>query len=119
MKIDEDNVDSCLEALKSEGVKAIVLTLGEKGLVLSTKEHKIQVAAKKVELVNVTGAGDSLASGIIHKVAEHLRNGGDPTISEEDLQFGIECAKTALECEAAVNPAIATLAKKENQKDKI
>lgn len=47
------------------GVENVVLTLGEQGCLLASRESKQHIAAISTEVVDVSGAGDALLSGFI------------------------------------------------------
>eukprot|EP01127_Copromyxa_protea_P017780 TRINITY_DN5467_c0_g1_i3.p1 TRINITY_DN5467_c0_g1~~TRINITY_DN5467_c0_g1_i3.p1 ORF type:complete len:259 (+),score=45.88 TRINITY_DN5467_c0_g1_i3:74-778(+) len=101
-----DFMETALQIILDKGTKNVILTLSEEGLLLASQKERLRLPAPQVEIVNVTGAGDSLAAGIIHRLA---RKEDKSKITKEDLNFGILCAKMALECVAAVNPKLATL----------
>lgn len=69
------------EAIKDRGVKNIVITLGEGGIFYSSPVRSGQIMPYKVEVVDVTGAGDALTAGVLssmiygHDLKEACRHG--------------------------------------------
>ena len=111
--------------LLERGVKSIILTRGAKGIIVATKKGKQKLAALPAKIINVfdslsisnflqvTGAGDSLTSGIALKLSQKINNTNRiPEIELSDMEFGLKCAKAALETESAVNPNIYQLVTK-------
>ncbi len=52
--------------LRSKGVQRVIVTLGEQGVLMATEEGEHHFPAKRVNVVDVTGAGDSFTAGLIH-----------------------------------------------------
>ena len=76
------------------------ISLGKDGLKTQTQTFPAYPIAKE-KIKNMTGAGDALFAGIIHK-------GPNATI-DEAAQFGLRCAALTLESPEAVNPELKTL----------
>ncbi|MFX1293732.1 MAG: carbohydrate kinase family protein [Promethearchaeota archaeon] len=55
-------------------VEIAVITLGEKGNLIATKDLEIKIPAEKVKVVDTTGAGDAFSAGFIYGL---LRNNFD------------------------------------------
>lgn len=88
--------DTMLEVMK-QGIKNLVVTSGEKGVTyFSENGEQGELPAMKVEVVDVTGAGDSLSSGIIYGIqqGEALRTA---------CQMGIAAASITLQTELTVS----------------
>jgi len=61
----KDDPNEAAEALISKGVQLAVISMGEKGLIAKTWNTTFEMPAFKVPVVDPTGAGDALCSGII------------------------------------------------------
>jgi len=61
----QKNIEEILESL-SELTNLIVLTLADKGAIVFDGEEKIYTKAKKVKVVDTTGAGDAFAAGFLY-----------------------------------------------------
>ncbi|PKR77111.1 sugar kinase [Halalkalibacillus sediminis] len=61
----EDCSKAC-EFLHARGVKQVVITLGSSGIYFSSKENQGHIAPPKVEVVDVTGAGDAFAACLMY-----------------------------------------------------
>jgi ribokinase len=63
-------LDEIIPQLLSQGVKNVVMTLGEKGVVYSVGESVRYMKADKVKVVDTTGAGDTFNAGLAVYLAE-------------------------------------------------
>lgn len=97
----EDNVSYLL----NKGVKNVVVSNGEKAIVIgeNNKVSKVEIVPLET-VVNATGAGDALYSGII----DHLLKGNSLT---DSCIFGDKVAKLTLQSEKAVSEQISKLNK--------
>ncbi len=84
-------------ALQERGAASVVLTLGPGGVVVAAGETLSHLPAPKVEVVDVTGAGDALIAGTLYGL---LRGGALP----EAARLGQRAARLALESGASVPP---------------
>jgi len=62
--------DAC-EVLHSIGAQTIVITLGAKGTLLSTKEYNKIIPSIEVKPVDTTGAGDAFIGCLLQQIAAH------------------------------------------------
>ena len=62
--------DAC-EALHTIGTETIVITLGSKGTLLSTKEYNKIIPSIEVNPVDTTGAGDAFIGCLLQQIATH------------------------------------------------
>lgn len=47
------NTEECISLLLNSGVKHVLLTKGDQGLIMATQENRISLPALKVDVVNV------------------------------------------------------------------
>ncbi len=79
---DNEGYAALLNALRAIGVKTIVMTIGEKGVIYTENQSQTHLAGHKVNAIDTTGAGDtfngylavSLAKGMSLKSAVALAN---------------------------------------------
>ncbi len=83
VKLAEDEIEFCtgerdpeqaLRRLEKSGIGLPVVTLGERGALYARAGELIQVAAPKVEAVDLTGAGDGFDAGLLAKLSGCLRS---------------------------------------------
>ena len=61
-----------------EGLKLVVLSLGEKGCLAITPRGETAVPSPSVQVVDTTGAGDGFVAGLLSGIA------GDATVLDDD-----------------------------------
>lgn len=69
---DKESAIMLAKVFIDKGVGTCIITLGEKGSVLVDKYDEISIAAKKVDAVDSTGAGDSFIGAFISGLVEGL-----------------------------------------------
>lgn len=84
-------------SLKLLGAGRVVLTLGEQGVWWSDHTGEGHLLPEKVDVVDVTGAGDSLIAGVLYGLL--LGN-----TMEKACQIGISCASFTLQTNQTVAP---------------
>eukprot|EP00741_Cyanophora_paradoxa_P017374 tig00020964_g16783.t1 len=102
----------CVEAgkphagrLLGAGVRCVVAKMGKYGILLATKDEKTgapvfsHYPAFPANVVNVTGAGDSVVGGMVAALV-----GGAPL--EAAVVVGLKAAKLSVECSSAISPAL-------------
>ena len=67
--IDDASAAKAADALLSKGIETVIITLGEKGLMLATKDGKEMIANNKVEAVDSTAAGDAFTGSLAYGLA--------------------------------------------------
>lgn len=90
-----DAADAALRELHRRGAKRIVLTLGEEGLVWFDDGRTGKLLPDKVDVVDVTGAGDSLVAGVLFGLTE-----GETL--EGACRSGMKCAALTLQTKQTV-----------------
>lgn len=88
------------EIILAKGVERVIITRGENGLVFATQDGEAgAIMPPFVHVVDVTGAGDALASGIIyaHHKGMHI---------EDACKIGIICASVTLTSKETVHPQL-------------
>lgn len=97
---DEIDLYKAAKIIMEKGVQNLVITLGEKGLIYYTQSGNFgEVSPPNIKIEDVTGAGDSLVSGIIFA---HL-NGLE---TEEACKIGVTCSALTLQSNQTVNPKL-------------
>ena len=79
--ITADNITNAMAKARSLGIQNILVSLGAKGAVLSTKGKTLYLHQPNIPLVNKVGAGDAMLAAFIGKLSE----GSTP---EEALRYG-------------------------------
>ncbi|PLR96131.1 sugar kinase [Bacillus sp. T33-2] len=88
------------EIIMKKGVQKVVISRGDKGLIFFTRSGEAGVLLPpKINVQDVTGAGDSLVAGIIYA---HL-NGVN---TEDACKIGIACSILTLQSKETVNPTL-------------
>ncbi|MDP4085552.1 MAG: carbohydrate kinase family protein [Bacillota bacterium] len=87
------------EAILKSGVERVVITRGDKGLIYFTKKGEAGVLLPpEILITDVTGAGDSLVSGIIFSFLKGLG-------TVDACKVGISCSIITLQSNETVNPS--------------
>ncbi|MDV3104554.1 carbohydrate kinase family protein [Thermococcus waiotapuensis] len=91
----KDPID-VLWGFKNLGAKNVILSMGSKGVIALTEEGRyIRVPAEKAELVDPTGAGDSLLGTVLAKLSQ----GYD---MEEAIRSGVKVASKVVSAEGTL-----------------
>lgn len=88
--------------LHDQGVGTIVVTQGERGIVVSEHRNVLHLPAIPTTVIDVTGAGDALVAG---SLAAHLC--GQPLA--DSLAIGIQAARLTVETTESVSPYLSQL----------
>ncbi|WP_020408340.1 PfkB family carbohydrate kinase [Hahella ganghwensis] len=95
-----DGSDSdMIHQLLSRGVKKVLFSRGNQGLILATADDYIEQPSYATELVSDTGAGDALMAGCVYAELEQM-----PV--REQAVLGLACAAMTLSSKHAVNPEL-------------
>ncbi|MEZ5175501.1 MAG: PfkB family carbohydrate kinase [Acidimicrobiia bacterium] len=90
-------VRAAARALHARGIELVWIRLGERGSLLSTTDHAIEIPAIPTVVQDVTGAGDSMLGAFCHV----LLKGGSP---EEAARFGHAAAALTIASSHTVRP---------------
>jgi 6-phosphofructokinase 2 len=80
--------DVALDVINKGRCEALLISLGETGAMLVTKDEVVQVVAPRVKRRSTVGAGDSMVAGVVHSLAigKSLK---------EAVQYGVACGTAA------------------------
>jgi ribokinase len=67
---DEASAAKAADALLAKGVGTVIITLGDKGLMLASKEAKAMISNHKVKAVDSTAAGDAFTGALAYGLAK-------------------------------------------------
>ncbi|WP_026883517.1 ribokinase [Clostridium akagii] len=81
-----------------KGVKAVIITLGENGVALVTKDNAEVIPAYKVDVVDTTAAGDSFLGALVSKI--NMQNINFEGLKEA-VQFGNKVASITVQRKGA------------------
>ncbi len=90
-------VRTAAQSLHARGVELVWIRLGERGSMLSTADHIIELAAVATDVEDVTGAGDSMLGAFCHV----LLAGGS---AKEAARFGHAAAALTIASSHTVRP---------------
>ncbi len=83
------------EKLVEMGIGVVIVTLGEKGALVRTKDGYVYSEAEKVTVVDTTGAGDAFMGGFLYKV---IKSGKREFTLEEIKDFAAFANRVATYC---------------------
>ena len=98
---DDNSVQAAAEKILARGARNVIITRSEKGLYYTNGmgESGFLIGQPAESVVDVTGAGDSLASGIMLGAIE-----GYSIL--ESCQYGMACASMTIRSKETVSPAL-------------
>lgn len=67
--VDEKSIKNCYQYIESQGTKALLVTLGEKGSFYIDEKVSIKMPARNVKVVDTTAAGDTFLGAFISQLA--------------------------------------------------
>jgi fructokinase len=67
----DKSVDGVAKEFIGMGVKLVVVTLGDAGIVAITKDEKVAVDAVKTKVVDTVGAGDTVGAILVEAIVKH------------------------------------------------
>ena len=109
------------ETFRPRGIQIFMVTLGSEGAILFAPQGEAQAAAREIEVVDTTGAGDGFMSGFLAALTASLRRRSPDApwrdmldaLSLDDLQCALELGTwvgTTVCSELGATPALPTLA---------
>ena len=97
--VDEESAVRSLDWFLAKGVKEIIISMAEQGVLLGTEKEKVWFTHRLIDLDNATGGGDSLLGAYL---AERQRGRG----TKEAMRFAISAAVTAIEQDAVTRRSL-------------
>ncbi|ARM76206.1 ribokinase [Acidianus manzaensis] len=94
-----DDIEYGLEILLKKVKMAVIITLGERGALIATKQKRILIPAPKVKPVDTTGAGDVFNAALAH----YLEKNED---LETSVQFANKIASYSVTTFGAIGPRL-------------
>ncbi|CAM5779938.1 MULTISPECIES: carbohydrate kinase [Brevibacillus] len=98
IKTMQDCEEACRK-IRARGVKSVVVTLGEQGIYYQSEDQAEKLAPYPTEVVDVTGAGDAFASGLLYGVVN-----GEPL--GRACRLGMAASALTLQTEYSVSPLL-------------
>jgi fructokinase len=83
------------EQILAEGVRLVVITLGKGGAFGAHRDHRIQVAAPQVEVVDTIGAGDAFGAALLAWLYDHDLIGPRLSLDASQLSAALDYASLA------------------------
>ncbi|TPG88287.1 winged helix-turn-helix transcriptional regulator [Brevibacillus laterosporus] len=100
MKINNvEDVKTACQLIRKRGVLHVIVTMGEQGIFVSSAEHEVLLPPYPVDVVDVTGAGDAFASGLLHGVLH-----GEEIL--DACRLGLAASALTLVTEQSVSPEL-------------
>ncbi|MGB9808898.1 MAG: carbohydrate kinase [Caldanaerobacter sp.] len=93
----DEDMKKAVKYLRQKGVKNVIVTLGEKGVYVSSEELEKFIEPYKTDIVDATGAGDALTAGLVYGIF----NGYSLEIS---IKMGLAAASLTISSPYTVNP---------------
>lgn len=90
---DEKTAQESLEWFLNLGVKEILISMADKGLLLGTPEKKVWYTHRRIELENATGGGDTLLGAYVSKRLEGIE-------PHDAIKFAISASVSVIEQDA-------------------
>ena len=90
----EDDPIKICKVLRAKGVKSVIVSLGENGLLYQDPSGLFKVTHKVITPVNTNGAGDALLAGFAARL---------DSVFEEQLQWGIASSFASLQSSSATS----------------
>lgn len=66
--VNDDDMKRAVKHIKGKGVKNVIVTLGERGIYISSDGLEKFIEPYKCEIIDATGAGDALTAGFVYGI---------------------------------------------------
>jgi pseudouridine kinase len=93
----DEDMKKAVKYLRQKGVKNVIVTLGERGVYISSEEVEKFIEPYQAEIVDATGAGDALTAGLVYGIF----NGYTLDVS---AKLGLAAASLTISSPYTVNP---------------
>jgi pseudouridine kinase len=94
---DVDDAAEAARQLVAKGVKLVIITLGEQGLVYASAEEQGHIPALEVNVVDLTGVGDALTATVVYGLVNDFP-------LDEAVRLGVTAAALTATCYETVCP---------------
>lgn len=95
--LDDEDMKKAVKYLRDKGIKNVIVTLGERGVYVSSEELEKFIEPYQTEIVDATGAGDALTAGLVYGIF----NGYSLEVS---AKLGLAAASLTISSPYTVNP---------------
>ena len=95
----EKNMERAAKALLDRGVKRVLISLGEEGMLAAEGDTRLHLPRRKVTVVSTTGAGDAATAAMVWAGVQGLE-------LERTARFSQLAGATTCECLEANNPKL-------------
>lgn len=89
----EEDARRSLDWFLQAGVKEVIISMAERGLLLGTEHEKLWLTHRRISLENATGGGDTLLGAYVAARLEHQS-------PDQAIRYGISASVTAIEQDA-------------------
>lgn len=89
----KDNIEGAADYLINLGCKNLVITLGKEGSMLVTKEKKVLIKTKQLEMKDATGAGDAFIGAVLAQILNEPSKNIEEIVKYANLVGGITTTK--------------------------
>ncbi len=89
----KDNIEGAADYLINLGCKNLVITLGKEGSMLVTKEKKVSIKTKQLEMKDATGAGDAFIGAVLAQILNEPSKNIEEIVKYANLVGGITTTK--------------------------
>jgi len=114
----ERDSEKSAEALTEKGIKFVIVTMGERGLIAKTGDIAVRMPAFKVPVIDPSGAGDAFCAGLINKLVKVIHKEPEEAskLSVKNLKkVLLEGAASGAACVTAVGTTTAVTRKNVNR----